>query len=297
MPIPSPSKGEDQNSFISRCMGDGVMGKEFPDQKQRSAVCYSKWKEQVNPMIVENKKLKFDCPFSVVTEGLEEKVDPSRVKIKGTMIKATTSRNGWTYKMDELQSAKFSGNVISVDHSDSIKDVVGEFTPTVTEDGIDYEGYVRNTPYHPGIVELARSGLLKHVSVEVIPREMKREGNEVVARGLDFTGFGIVKTPGIVDASFAIAEAFNGITDKTEVKNMVEETKVVEPKVDIEPLKKEIEALKEEVKALKEKPATTGIITEDTKPKYDFKLKHEGMGKNSIYYIEGGRKLNGEWAY
>jgi predicted nucleotidyltransferase len=295
MPIPTPSGGEEQSAFISRCMGNDVMNSEFPDQKQRSAVCYSQWrkKDEVKPMIMENKKLKFDCPFSVVTEGLEEKVDPSRVKIKGTMIKATTSRNGWTYKMDELQSAKFSGNVISVDHSDSIKDVVGEFTPTVTEDGIDYEGYVRNTPYHPGIVELARSGLLKHVSVEVIPREMKREGNEVVARGLDFTGFGIVKTPGIVDASFAIAEAFNGII---EVKNMVEEVKPV-VQVDIEPLKKEIESLKEEVKALKEKPATQGIVTQDTTPKYDFKIKKEGNGKNATYFVEGGRKLNGEWIY
>jgi hypothetical protein len=111
--------------------------------------------------------------------------------------------------MEEIEKAKFSGTVISVDHSDSIKDVVGEFTPIITSDGIDYEGYVQNTPYHPGMVEMARSGLLKHVSVEVIPREMKKEGNEVVARGLDFVGFGIVKTPGIADATFAIAEAFN----------------------------------------------------------------------------------------
>lgn len=42
MPIPSKRKDEDSNKFMSRCMGDPEMGKEFPDQKQRTAVCMSK---------------------------------------------------------------------------------------------------------------------------------------------------------------------------------------------------------------------------------------------------------------
>jgi hypothetical protein len=69
MPLPTPGKDEEKNAFISRCMGSDVMNTEFPEQKQRSAVCYSQWKEQVKPMIVENKKIKFDSSFSVVTEG------------------------------------------------------------------------------------------------------------------------------------------------------------------------------------------------------------------------------------
>lgn len=317
MPIPTPSGGEEQDAFIGRCMGNDVMKKEFPDQKQRSAVCYSQWrkKDKVKPMILENKKIIFDSPFSVMTEGLEEKADPNRVSIKGTMLKATTSRNGWTYEMEEIEKANFSGNAISVDHSDSIKDVVGEFTPTITDDGIDYKGYIQNTPYHPGIVDMARAGLLKHVSVEAIVKEMKREGDKTVARGLDFTGFGIVKTPGITDATFAIAEAFKEIDNK-EVKDMVEETKsaVVEQKVDIEPLKKEIEALKEqfkaqneplrgeidslkeELKVLKEQPKTQGIVTED-KPKYDFSLVKENKGGKTNWYIKDARKRDGTWAY
>jgi len=39
MPIPSRKKGEDNNTFVSRCMGDEVMKKDFPDNKQRIAVC------------------------------------------------------------------------------------------------------------------------------------------------------------------------------------------------------------------------------------------------------------------
>ena len=44
MPIPSP-KGEPKKNFLSKCMGDSVMTKEFPDEKQRYAVCQSKWKK------------------------------------------------------------------------------------------------------------------------------------------------------------------------------------------------------------------------------------------------------------
>ncbi|MHA1383233.1 MAG: DUF6582 domain-containing protein [Candidatus Helarchaeota archaeon] len=44
MPLPIPHKGEEQNKFISRCMSDETMKREFPDQKQRTAVCYSQWR-------------------------------------------------------------------------------------------------------------------------------------------------------------------------------------------------------------------------------------------------------------
>jgi len=46
MPIPTPRKGESQQEFISRCMGNPTMRKEFPDQKQRSAVCFSTWRRR-----------------------------------------------------------------------------------------------------------------------------------------------------------------------------------------------------------------------------------------------------------
>lgn len=46
MPIPTPNQGEEQKDFISRCMGDEVMVKDYPDAKQRSAICYKQWNEK-----------------------------------------------------------------------------------------------------------------------------------------------------------------------------------------------------------------------------------------------------------
>ena len=46
MPLPTPKKDEDQKTFISRCAGDTTMNKDYPDTKQRVAVCYSQWKNK-----------------------------------------------------------------------------------------------------------------------------------------------------------------------------------------------------------------------------------------------------------
>lgn len=46
MPIPTPRKGQDQNAFMSKCMGDETMKKEFPAQKQRIAVCLSQMRRK-----------------------------------------------------------------------------------------------------------------------------------------------------------------------------------------------------------------------------------------------------------
>ena len=44
-PVPAPHKDEAPDMFMHRCMGDEKMMKEFPDQKQRVAVCMTSWKD------------------------------------------------------------------------------------------------------------------------------------------------------------------------------------------------------------------------------------------------------------
>lgn len=41
-----PKSGEEESDFIGRCMGDSQMTNEFPDQDQRTAVCYSYWERK-----------------------------------------------------------------------------------------------------------------------------------------------------------------------------------------------------------------------------------------------------------
>ncbi len=46
MPLPEPNKGESQDEFVERCMGNETMKDEFPDNDQRLGVCHSQWKKR-----------------------------------------------------------------------------------------------------------------------------------------------------------------------------------------------------------------------------------------------------------
>lgn len=41
--MPTKKEGEKRDEFISRCMSDEQMKKEFKDREQRIAVCFSYW--------------------------------------------------------------------------------------------------------------------------------------------------------------------------------------------------------------------------------------------------------------
>tara|TARA_R100001244_G_scaffold131176_2_gene104117 strand:+ start:213 stop:545 length:333 start_codon:yes stop_codon:yes gene_type:complete len=69
MPIPSRRKEEKPNDFMSRCMGDDKLKKEFPDKKQRTAVCMSKASESLDYMEAA------DFHHSYDTDSLEEDIN------------------------------------------------------------------------------------------------------------------------------------------------------------------------------------------------------------------------------
>ncbi len=45
MPLPRPDKNESRKKFVNKCMDDAAMLKEFPNEKQRAAVCYSQYEQ------------------------------------------------------------------------------------------------------------------------------------------------------------------------------------------------------------------------------------------------------------
>ena len=46
MPIPKPRKGEKEKDFLARCMSNEAMNKEYPDNKQRMAICGTQWRKK-----------------------------------------------------------------------------------------------------------------------------------------------------------------------------------------------------------------------------------------------------------
>lgn len=76
MPIPKPKDGETKKEFISRCMGDTVMVEDYPDNKQRAAVCYGAWDrkdEKESDMKIE-RRISKDTEIRAVAEGETKKL-------------------------------------------------------------------------------------------------------------------------------------------------------------------------------------------------------------------------------
>ena len=46
MPLPSKRKNEKENEFMSRCMSDDIMKKEYKDNKQRVAICLTQYRSR-----------------------------------------------------------------------------------------------------------------------------------------------------------------------------------------------------------------------------------------------------------
>lgn len=45
MPMPKPKTDEEHDEFMDRCMGDGMMNDDHPDEKERKAVCEQQWED------------------------------------------------------------------------------------------------------------------------------------------------------------------------------------------------------------------------------------------------------------
>lgn len=69
MPIPKPHKDEDKKAFVSRCMGDDVMKKEYPDTKQRVAICIGQTKHHSKADILEELEI---CHFTATADYDQE---------------------------------------------------------------------------------------------------------------------------------------------------------------------------------------------------------------------------------
>lgn len=48
MPLPNPKTKQSRESFVNSCMSSDVMKKEYPNNKQRLAVCFSQYKRAKN---------------------------------------------------------------------------------------------------------------------------------------------------------------------------------------------------------------------------------------------------------
>lgn len=65
MPIPERKKGEDKTAFVSRCMSNETMKKDYPETKQRVAICLGQTRRSKSCLLedVQNELLASNCSW------------------------------------------------------------------------------------------------------------------------------------------------------------------------------------------------------------------------------------------
>ena len=59
MPLPTPKKNQEEDSFMQDCMGDPVMNKDYKDQKQRAAICYRQFRTRKDKKVNASEEVKW----------------------------------------------------------------------------------------------------------------------------------------------------------------------------------------------------------------------------------------------
>jgi HK97 family phage prohead protease len=74
MPLPTPNKGEKQDEFMNRCMSNETMKSDFPDNKQRLAVCFSQAKKRADDPDLEQRMVVGSDLRVATGQGLRQKL-------------------------------------------------------------------------------------------------------------------------------------------------------------------------------------------------------------------------------
>jgi len=228
IPIPKPKKGEVDKDFISRCMGDTTMNKEYPDNKQRSAICYGQLRKK--------EMIKFNYSVPIIESKVEESNKEEGFFIEGIAINATTTGNNHKFLDEEL---KLSANTLTgvpllVDHRNEVDAIKGRVKEGLYSDKkVSFRAKVIDKQTQ----EMIKDGRVNSVSVGAMVASVEEDetDNSLIMRGITFKELSLVAVGADEGATFGIA--LNEALDLKKV-NIIEtkETHVIEK---VEP--KEIE--------------------------------------------------------
>ena len=141
MPLPNPISGERKGEFISRCMGDGVMLAEFPDQPQRAAVCNQRWFSMISDNIQSIKALASFKRYEK-WQGEDYLILPAILLTEGVY-------NDLYYSPEQLAKypGAWNGRPIPLYHPEADGSPVSCNSPTILPNSV---GFVFNTVYEDG---------------------------------------------------------------------------------------------------------------------------------------------------
>jgi hypothetical protein len=115
MPIPKPEKNEDRQKFVSRCMGDDVMKKDYPDSKQRVAVCLGQTKKTKGSIFNQFlETLGFLIAFDCEECGYTEELTSSNLFIPNNEDYIDTDEETEEYDISHIIASEYQGRKVTL---------------------------------------------------------------------------------------------------------------------------------------------------------------------------------------
>lgn len=112
MPLPTPQKGESKDDFLERCMGNDTMVEDFPDNKQRYAVCLKQEQKRNEREDEEGDLLTLNTLSRTFTPGSirYEQFQGKRYLVAPAVVIREGVFNGALHPAEELQASLESWN-------------------------------------------------------------------------------------------------------------------------------------------------------------------------------------------
>lgn len=119
MPIPKPEKDEDRQKFVSRCMGDESMKKDYQDTKQRVAVCLGQTKKSKSSLFdqvleILGFSLSFDCEECDDSNEPEELLSLSNLIFPKNEDYVDFGEATEEYDVSHLTAAEYQGRKVTL---------------------------------------------------------------------------------------------------------------------------------------------------------------------------------------
>jgi len=253
MPIPKPRENEKKNKFIDRCMSDDKMNTEYPDNKQRLAVCNMSWKDKNKKSRGNMAESKMEQRFFPVTEFRVERSDDGDDKIVGyaaVFNSLSDDLGGFREKIDPgafQESINNKDDVRALFNHDS-NYVLGRIksnTLTLTEDGtgLRMENIPPDTQWAKDLQSSIDRGDIDQMSFgfrTISDRwEKKDEENIRTLEKASLFDVSVVTYPAYPETSVALRsmhtwedEARDSVPNEDDDKNIVKDDEVVDKKDD-----------------------------------------------------------------
>lgn len=138
MPIPQPHKDEDNQKFVSRCMSDKTMKKDYKDTKQRVAICLRQTKRSKSSLIgqvmeILGFSLAYDCTNCDDLED-EEEINPNNIVVPSGKDYIDFNETTEEYDLSHIKGSEYQGRKITLNKPFRTPDGPKKFSVYVKND-------------------------------------------------------------------------------------------------------------------------------------------------------------------